>query len=302
MRTVLKHLYKNTTIGNMLLSPIKRVYDIYGPRLLPEKIYLKQTFQNSLGYKFNFDNPKTFNEKIQWLQLNDRTPLRTLCADKHAVRDYVKEKIGEEHLIPLVLNTTSPTDIVPENLPDFPFIIKTNHGSGGHIIVKDKSKIDWGKVQKSLNKSLRSNHYLKTREWQYKYIKPCILVEKLLLDNNDCIPDDYKFNYFNGKWGFAEVHFDRYIDYKKNCYDSDWNLIDCQWGAKPGRDIKKPEMLNEMKLLAEKLAKDFCYVRVDFYNIGSKIYFGELTFSPGGGFCPFNPPEWDRKFGDELNL
>jgi len=100
--------------------------------------------------------------------------------------------------------------------------------------------------------------------------------------------------------GFAEVHLDRFINYKKNVYDDQWNTIDFQWGAKHGDDVKKPEMLNKMISVAETLAEDFRYVRVDLYNLDGKIYFGELTFSPGGGFCPFNPSDWDRKFGDKL--
>lgn len=302
MKEFLKHLNHDTTIGHLLLSPAKKLYDICGARLFSEKFYIKQTFKNSIGYDLNLENPKTLNEKIQWLQLNDRTPLRTLCADKYAVRDYVKEKIGEEYLVPLIFHTTNPTDIVPGNLPDFPFIIKTNHGCGDYIIVKDKSTIDWKRVQKNLKKSLKSNYYYKAKEWQYKNIKPYIVVEKLLLDKNFNIPNDYKFNCFNGKLGFPEVHIDRYIDYRKNCYDSEWNILNCEWGAKRGSEVKKPKLLTKMILLAEILAKDFRYVRVDLYNLRDKIYFGELTFSPGAGLCRFNPPEWDRKFGNELKL
>lgn len=302
MKEFLKLLYHDTAIGHLLLSPAKRLSDINPLRVLPEKTYIKLTFKNTFGYDLNLENPKTLNEKIQWLQLNDRTPLRTLCADKYAVRDYVKEKIGEEYLVPLIFHTTNPTDIVPGNLPDFPFIIKTNHGCGDYIIVKDKSTIDWKRVQKNLKKSLKSNYYYKAKEWQYKNIKPCIVVEKLLLDKNFNIPNDYKFNCFNGKLGFPEVHIDRYIDYRKNCYDSEWNILNCEWGAKRGSEVKKPKLLTKMILLAEILAKDFRYVRVDLYNLRDKIYFGELTFSPGAGFCRFNPPEWDKKFGNELKL
>jgi len=302
MRKYIKHFYHRTAIGHMLIHPLKRLYNYYGPRLLPEKIFIKQTFKNSIDYNLNLEKPQTLNEKIQWLQLYDRKPIRTLCTDKYAVRDYVKEKIGEEHLIPLIFHTTNPTDIVPENLPDYPFIIKTNHSCGGHIIVKDKSTIDWKRIQIYFKKSLKKNYYYKTKEWQYKNIKPCIIVEKLLLDNNRIIPDVYKFNCFNGKLGFAEVHFDRYIDYRKNCYDHGWNLLNFDWGAKRGREIIKPESLSKMILLAEILAKDFRYVRVDLYNLINKVYFGELTFSPGAGFCRFKPHEWDRKFGNKLKL
>lgn len=302
MRNYLKHLYHDTKIGHWLFAPIKKLDEYISPRLLPEKTYIRRTFKNTFGYSLNLNNPKTFNEKILWLQQNDRTPLHTLCTDKYAVREYVKEKIGEQYLIPLEYHTYNPADIIPDNLPDYPVIIKTNHGCGNYIIVMDKSTMDWKQVRKYLRKSLKSNYYYKAREWQYKNIKPCIIVEKLLLENKSKVPDDYKFNCFNGKIGFPEVHIDRFIDYKKNCYDSEWNILNCEWGAKCGGEIKKPKLLSKMLLLAETLAKDFRYVRVDLYNVKDKIFFGELTFSPGAGFCPFNPPEWDFKFGSKLKL
>lgn len=286
----------------MLISPAKKLYDIYRFRIITDKIFIKRAFKKILGYNLNLEKPKTFNEKIQWLQLNNRTPLHTLCTDKYAVREYVKEKIGEQYLIPLVYRTDNPVDILPENLPDFPCIIKTNHGSGGHVIVKDKSKIDWESVQKKLAKSLKSNYYYMLREWQYKNIDPCIVVEKLLLDKNLNIPFDYKFHCFNGKVKVILVVIDKYIERKRSYYDPDWNFIDFRTGFDNKDDVERPDMLNKMKSLAEVLAHDFRYVRVDLYNVGSKVYFGELTFSPLAGFMQFNPPEWDRIFGDQLML
>ncbi len=167
MREFIKHLYHDTTIGYWLISPAKtlydiyrcrkKLYDIYYFRIIPEKIFIKRTFKKSFGYNLNLENPKTFSEKIQWLKLNDRKPLHTLCADKYAVREYIKEKIGEQYLIPLVYHTDNPSDIIPDNLPDYPFIIKTNHGCGEHIIVKDKSEINYKSVQKTLTKLLKRN-------------------------------------------------------------------------------------------------------------------------------------------------
>ena len=312
MREFIKHLYYDTTIGYWLISPAetlydgfrnpKTLYDIYCHRIIPEKIFLKRTFKEKLGYDLNLENPKTFNEKIQWLKLNDRKPLHTLCADKYAVREYIKEKIGEQYLVPLVYHTDNPADIVPENLPDLPCIIKTNHSNGGAIIVKDKSKIDWKHVQRKLARSLKSNFYYHTKEWQYKNIQPRIIVEKLLLDKNLNIPFDYKFHCFNGRLLFIQVDIDRYIDHKRNIYDPDWNFMDFQLKYENGDDVEKPDMLNKMKSLAEILAKDFRYIRVDFYNLGSEVYFGELTLHPGSGFETFTPPEWDRKWGDKLIL
>lgn len=302
MRKFIRHLYNDTTIGHLLISPAKKLYDIYRFRIITDKIFIKRAFKRILGYNLNLENPKTLNEKVQWLKLNDRTQLHTVCADKYAVREYVKEKIGEHYLIPLVYHTDNPADILPENLPDFPCIIKTNHGSGGHVIVKDKSKIDWKSVQKKLAKSIKSNHYYMFREWQYKNIDPCIVVEKLLLDKNFNIPLDYKFHCFNGNVNIITINIDRYSNHKRNLYDKDWNFINCRMCLPNGVDAGKPKMLNKMKSLAEVLAHDFRYVRVDLYNVGSEVYFGELTFSPLAGFMQFNPPEWDRIFGDQLML
>jgi hypothetical protein len=255
-----------------------------------------------MGYKLNLKNPKTLNEKIQWLKLNERKPLHTLCADKYAVRKYIKEKIGEKYLIPLLYHTNNPYNIIPENLPNIPHIIKTNHNSGEVFIIKDKAKANIKEIQNKLKKSLKINYYYIGKEWQYKNIKPCIIVEKLLLDNNSNIPNDYKFHCFNGKLVFIQVDINRYTEYKKNLYDPNWNFIDCQWKRPNGGNVKKPHMFNRMKLLAQIIAKDFRYIRVDFYNIGDDIYFGELTFHPACGWANFFPIEWDEKFGKKLIL
>ncbi len=303
MKKYIKHLYYNTTIGHLLLYPVKKLYDIFVFRIMPEKMFLKRTFKILLGYELNLENPKTLNEKIQWLKLNDRTPLHTLCADRYAVREYVKQKIGEQYLIPLIYHTNNPADIIPENLPDYPFIIKTNHGCGGHVIVKDKSKIDWRMARKKLKKSLKHNHYYLFKEWPYKNIKPRIIVEKLLLDKNSNIPHDYKITCCNGRVVWITVIRDRYTDAKINFYDPDWKRVDYVDNLyKPGKDFEKPKNLTKMKSLAETLAKDFRFARIDLYNIESKIYFGEITFHPKAGFDIYDPPEWDRIYGDELIL
>jgi hypothetical protein len=302
VRSFIKHLYYDTAIGHILISPAKRFYDAFRYNKFTDKRHIEKTFKNKLGYDLSLENPKTLNEKIQWLKLNDRNPLHTLCADKFAVREYVKEKIGGQYLIPLVFYTENPADITSENIPDFPCAIKTNHDSSGVIIVKDKSRIDWQNVQNTLAESLRKNYYHSSREWQYKNIKPCILVEKLLQDNNFKIPSDLKFHCFNGSLAFIQEDIDRYGNHRRNIYHPDWDFIDCQWSYKNKNGIEKPDMLHEMTLLAETLAKEFIYVRVDFYNLGSEIYFGELTFHPASGFKSFTPSEWDRKFGDKLIL
>lgn len=284
--------------------PGKWLYDIYRYRILSEEAFIKQTFKYRFGYALDLKNPKTLNEKIQWLKLNDRTSLQALCADKYAVRGYIKDKIGAEYLIPLVYQTQNPVEIVPENIPDFPCIIKANHTSGGAIIVKTKDEVDWKKTRKELAKLLKKNFYYRGREWQYRKIEPRILVEKLLLDENLAIPMDYKLHCFNGKLVFIQVDIDRHTNHKRNIYNTDWNLLDCCWkySNETKRDIKKPALFEAMRSLAEAIAQDFCYVRVDLYQVGNKIYFGELTFHSESGFALFIPPEWDRRLGEQLTL
>jgi len=193
-----KYLYHNTWVGKKIIDFVLEIHQYYRTHYIKEELFLKQQFKKRFGRALDLDNPQTFNEKLQWLKLNDRTALHTICADKYKVRDYVKEKIGEEYLVPLVFETKNPKDIIPENLPDYPVIIKTNHASYGGVIVRDKSQHNWKTVQKTLAKSLRINYYYKSKEWQYKNIERRIVVEKLLTGDSGDIPFDYKMHYFNG--------------------------------------------------------------------------------------------------------
>ena len=305
LHTFLKRLYVDTNVGHWLLSPVKYARDLgnnLSYRLLPERLFIRWKFRKSLGYKLNLKHPETLNEKIQWLKLNDRSALHTQCADKLAVREYIHHKIGARYLIPLFFQTESPSDLRLEKLPDEPFVVKTNHNSGGVLLVRDKASINWANTRKTFAKLLRSNYYYRSKEWQYKDIKPCILIEKLLLDESRNIPADYKLHCFNGKVAFIQIDSDRQTDHKRNIYDSEWNLLNCKWLYENSDMASKPKMLDEMKFLAERIAEDFRYVRVDFYNISSRIYFGEVTFHSESGFGVFVPSKWDKHFGNLLTL
>jgi len=289
-----------------ILRPPYQAIKLLLKRLIPEKVYLKRKFNRRLGYGLDLDNPKTMNEKIQWLKINNRSPLHTLCADKYAVRRYVKEKVGKEYLVPLVYHTENPTDIIPENLPDFPFIIKTNHDCGGNIIVRNKADTDWKNVQKLLSNKIKRNCYDISKEWSYKNIKPCIIAEKLLLDENENIPWDYKLHCFDGKVRIISVTIDRFGNQRRNFYNENWEFQPFVWGCPPSREkvpnLPAPKKLKEMIYIAEKLASDLLYVRVDLYDVINKIFFGEMTFYPGSGFVIFSPFEWDTKTGAMLEL
>ena len=229
--------------------------------------------------------------------------MHTIVADKYKVRDYVEKKVGSKYLIPLLFHTTNPDDIKPENFPDSNFIIKANHNSSGGIIVREKSSVDWEAARKRFKRLLRENYFYSTREWQYKNIEPRIIAEKLLTYEDGSIPEDYKFHCFNGKLAFVMIDFDRHTNKRtRNLYDPDWNLIPCNWGRPYGKELERPKNLEEMKMVAEKLAQDFIYVRVDLYLVKGCIYFGELTFHHNSGHQKFIQEEWDYKFGDLLKI
>ena len=170
--------------------------------------YLKEMFRKWQGYPLNIDNPSSLNEKIQWLKIHDRRPINSVLADKYAVRDYIKNEFGEEFLIPLLFHTDKAEEIEPKNLPEVPFIIKVNHDSGNYLIVRDKKVVDWKKTRTDFKWWLSLNYYPYNREWQYKNIRSRVLVEKLLLNNEGKIPNDYKLHCINGKVAFVYVSVD----------------------------------------------------------------------------------------------
>lgn len=302
LREMISGAYRETELGYLMLNPFYKLYE-EGLKLVPDRFIIERSFKKHMVYSIDLDNPLTLNEKINWLKLYERKALQTRVADKNEVRDYIKETIGDEYLIPLLLHTKNPKEIRKKDLPDTELIIKTNHDSSGGIIVRDKSKIKWKKVRKKLKRLMKQNYYYSTREWQYKNIEPRIVVEKLLTYKDGSIPDDYKLHCFNGKVAFVMVDIDRHSEKRfRNLYDKDWNLLPCNWGRPNGDDVKKPSNLEEMIMLAEKIAKDFTYVRVDFYSVEGTTYFGELTFHHASGFQKFLQQEWDYRFGEQLNI
>ncbi len=268
----------------------------------------KQFVQLKYFFKFkkfpNLKVPKTLNEKIQWLKLNDRTSLHTLCADKLKVRDYIKETIGEEYLIPLVLATKNVEDIKPEKLPDYPIVIKTNHDSGTYFLIKNKKIQNWQKIRRELKRALNRNFYYVGREWQYKNIEPMVIVEKMLLSIKGERVEDYKFECFNKKVKMINVDFNKEVKHYRNNYDKYWNLLPFLWPREfvNGKNINKPKRLEDMIDLAENIAQNFTFCRVDFYSFDDQIYFGEITFHPTSGFGVFLPKEKDLEFGELLKL
>jgi len=308
MTGLLKKIYHETLLGKVLIY----IYHKTRNTIIPDAIHIKNTYQKKFGKNPDLTNPKSLNEKILWLKLNDRTSLHTICADKYAVREYIIDKIGAKYLVPLYFETLNPSDVNNKTINTLPCIIKANHDSDGGIFVHEKRNVNWQQIQKALRVRLRKNYYPASKEWQYKNIKPRIIVEKLLVDKKGNIPFDYKIHCFNGKVRMIQVDLNRGTDqHYRNWYSKDWTREPYKWSSPKGNgvytdpseeDLKKPETLTEMIKLSEILSKDFIYVRVDWYDVDGSLYFGELTFHHDGGYQKIIPEEWDLKLGQELNL
>ena len=266
--------------------------------------YLKRLFKLTLGYELKLDNPQTFNEKLQWLKLNDRKSEYTMMVDKLAVKDYVANKIGNEYIIPTLGVWNYFDEIDFDKLPN-KFVLKCTHDSGGLVICKDKNTFDKKAAKKKIEKCLKRNYYWSGREWPYKDVMPKIIAEQYIQQNAYEELDDYKLMCFNGKVKATFVCSDRFSEdgLKVTFYDTDWNRLPFERHYPSSKiEIEKPKTYDKMVVFAEKLADKIPFVRVDFYEIGGKTYFGELTFFPGGGYEEFTPKEWDKILGDWIKL
>lgn len=268
--------------------------------------YLSRKFKFKMGKDLNLSSPVTLSEKLQYLKLYDRNPLYTTMVDKVAVKDYVADKIGEQYIIPTIGVWDSPDEIDFDSLPQ-KFAMKCNHNSGlGMCICKDKAKLDIQKVKKNLTKGLKQNYYLIEREWPYKNVPRKILAEQYLENSEAGGLTDYKIHCFNGVPRFILVCRDRFAQsgLTEDFFTPQWEHMPVKRPKIPNAvtPVPKPEKLEEMLTLAEKLAKDIPFLRVDFYFVDGKIYFSELTFFPAAGSAPFEPEEWDKTFGDWLVL
>ena len=289
-------------------NPIKALYFIAMRgrlRFINDELYLKLIYRYTMGKKLDLDNPISYNEKLQWLKLHDRKPLYTMLADKYAVKEYMKNLIGEEHIIPTLGVWDSFDEIDFDKLPD-KFVLKCTHDSGGVVICNNKSSFDVEAARKKINKALRRNYYWARREWPYKDITPRIIAEKFMEDEKSDDLMDYKFFCFDGKAQAMFVALDRNNESEEtkfNFYDMDFNFLPIINGhPNSAGDVKKPENFDKMRMIAEKVSVDIPHVRVDLYDINGQIYFGEMTFFHWSGMVPFEPEEWDEKFGSWITL
>lgn len=273
--------------------------------MIPDKIYLEIMYKIRLNSKLNLKNPKTFNEKMQWIKLYDRNPLYTILVDKYEVREYVKSKIGDEYLIPLIGKYDSFEEINFEELPN-EFVIKCTHDSGGIVICKNKSKLNISEAKKKIETHLKRNFYYHNREWPYRNVKPRIIIEKYMKNENDNSLKDYKFYCFDGepRYLYVSEGLEDHSTAKISFFDMNFEFADFHRDDYEGFSIKpkKPINFDKMKELARNLSRGRIFLRVDFYEINGKIYFSELTFTPCGGFMPFNPQKYDKKLGELVKL
>ncbi len=273
---------------------------------MPDEQFLRFQFRAQVGRWPDLEHPKTFNEKLQWLKLYDRRPEYTIMADKYRVREYIKEKIGEEYLIPLLGVWDDPDEIDFDTLPE-QFVLKCNHNSGkGLCICRDKNKLDFAKTKEELRKGLAQDYCLTGREWPYRDIPRKIVCEKYMEDFVTGELRDYKFFCFNGTPKALFVATERQKageEVKFDFFDTNYNHLHLRQGHPNAADIpEKPQKFETMKTLASKLSAGIPHVRIDFYEANGNIYFGEMTFYHFSGLVSFEPEEWDHIFGSWLSF
>lgn len=300
--TLISIVKKPTTLGKLVFGKLVKKDWL---KWMPDKMYLQLRYRELVGEKLNLDAPKTFNEKLQWLKLNDKRPEYAKLVDKYEVREYIARVMGEEHLIPCLGVWEDVEDIDFDLLPDA-FVLKCTHDSGSVVLCRNKTNFSIENAKRKLAASLKKNLFWEGREWPYKNIKPRIIAEQFMEsdDGQDLI--DYKLFCFGGVPKFFYVsqglhnHSTAHISY-----------VSLEWEPEPFHrndfavfDVlpEKPKNIAKMIEYSKMLSRDYPFVRVDFYEIGGQIYFGELTFYPGSGFTKFYPEEWNEIIGGMLEL
>lgn len=298
-------------IERKLLKVVKNPYWALGVILrrsfgkwMNDRNFIRWEYFSGMGKFPNLENPTTYNEKLQWLKLNDIHEEYSLLVDKYEAKKIVSNHISDEYIIPTIGIYNSFDEIDVNQLPD-QFVLKTTHDSGGVVVCTDKTKFDIKAARKKLEKSLRKNYFYEHREYPYKNVKPRIIAEQYMVDESGTELKDYKFFCFDGKCKMLFVATERQTREEPffNFFDSNFNSLPFKQGHPVNlKTPKKPERFDEMLRIAEQLSTGFPHVRVDLYNINGKIYFGELTFFHFSGNVPFEPAEWDYKIGEWLKL
>ncbi len=295
-------------ISKVISNPYIVIQRMAAKNIIPmdDRTFLAWQFREIMGYEWDYKNPRTFVEKVNWLKLYDRNPKYINMADKYEVKAIVKDMIGDQYIIPSYGVFDNFDDICFENLPN-EFVIKCTHDCGSVEIIDDKSNLDINKLRTRINKRLRKNLFYYSREWVYKDVKPRIIIEKKI--TSDSIGDvrDYKFYCFNGYVKALLLVSNRqnkengpYMDY----FDADFNHLDYtnHWHPQAPYNLERPDNFDEMVRLASILSEGIPTVRVDFYNIDGDIFFGEFTFYDKGGYSKMHPDNWDIEWGELIDL
>ena len=305
IKKVLKQRFSGIYDYHLHLLRKKKIKQIAKLKQLPKTEYPKMLaarYEAAIGHKLNWDNLQTYTEKMQWAKLYDKNPLKATLTDKYLVREWVEKTIGGEYLIPLLGVWDNFEDIDFSELPDR-FVLKTNHGSGTNLIVKDKSKLNLKRAKRMFDDWMNIDYaYNSNFEMHYTDIKPKIIAEKYMETSTGELPD-YKFLCFGGKPYYCWVDCGRFTNHTRNVYDLDWKLQ--SWSqCHPINEviIEKPAKFETMVMLAQKLSEGLSHVRVDFYNIEGNIYFGEMTCTNASGLERIYPDEWDKRLGELWQL
>lgn len=298
-KRIIKALTSPRYMGSVILHRFDRL-------IKNDALYLKMEYYFQTGRRLNLNNPKSYNEKLQWLKIHDRKPEYTQMVDKAGVKDYITKTIGEQYVIP-TLGVWKHFDEIDFTILPEKFVLKCTHDSGGLVICKDKKTLDKDSAKKKIEKCLKKNYFYGTREWPYKDVEPRIIAEPLLEQANGEEICDYKVMCFNGKAKLIELHMNRHSDHHtQDFYDVNWQKTEISQGKGYGGcsdiEVPKPSCLDKMLQLSETLTKDMAHCRVDWYVVNGHLYFGELTFFDGSGFDLFDRYEDDLLLGSWINL
>lgn len=272
-------------------------------RIVPAKVFLSIRYRIVFGRWMDWNNPKTFNEKLQWLKINYYGKQEADLVDKIKVKRYISSIIGEQYVLPTIGEWKSPDEIPFDKLPD-EYVLKCNHDSGSVYFSKNAAPLDPDEIRRKLHRKLKTNYYWSGRETPYKYVVPKVFAEPLIKCSEEKQLYDYKFFCFNGVPKVFRIDYDRFIEHHANYYDIEGHQISLGLKAFPPSDVilPMPNNLSEMVDVAGRLAKGLPFSRIDLYNIEGVIICGEITLFPGAGFSVFNDDVWDMCLGDWIDL
>lgn len=284
----------------------KSLYYFFIYHIVPDKLYYKVRFKKKTGKTLNLDNPTTLNEKMHWLKMYYREPIMTFLTDKYKAKEYIRENIGEQYLVPTLAVYKSAKEIDWDTLPD-QYVLKCNHDSAGNVICRNKKDIDIKKASWKLDYCLKRNYYhWIDKQWAYKDIPPRIILEPLLQNSNGSPFVDYKFFCYGGKLRYFMYSLGEAEHQVRNVkLDPQKNIIDHFFRKNiqiPPEEIKLPDNIDEMIAIAEEQGKKFPCLRLDMFNVDGHIYIGEFTFYPNGGFINIYSEEYSQKLADMIDI